>query len=312
MKHTIDTHFYPGWTRKSFSFTIDDGVLEMDKKFMDILAPAGIRGTFNLCSDRLKEMTAEEYREFYRGHEIANHCKYHPYAFADGVEYRISDQQFDPEKADKDMLYCTDIPGLYRIHMPKGWRYVADTEGYISFIDAGHRGLEAVFGEGSVNSFVWPFTRQINREVERHLAGMSYYGVRTTGQLKPEELYRLPRDPMQWIYTAAHENLLERAAVYEALEDDGELKFFSFGVHSIDYERNNKWDDLRTFARTYGYRPADYYYAPVGEIIAYAKAVEQIIVSDNCIKNPTKLDLYIRIDGENRILKADSQLSLAD
>ena len=75
MKHEIDVKFYPGWTRKAISFSIDDGNLVMDQKFKDIVEPYGIKGTFNLCSDRLTKMSPEEYREFYRGYEIANHCK---------------------------------------------------------------------------------------------------------------------------------------------------------------------------------------------------------------------------------------------
>ena len=46
----IDLKFFPGWTRKSVTFTIDDGNVAMDKKFLDIVRPAGILGTFNLCS----------------------------------------------------------------------------------------------------------------------------------------------------------------------------------------------------------------------------------------------------------------------
>ena len=94
MTRKIDVNFYPGWTRKAISFSIDDGHLPMDKKFMDIVEPYGIKGTFNLCSERLARMTPDEYREFYRGHEIANHCKYHPAAFLDGEEYDISDEPF--------------------------------------------------------------------------------------------------------------------------------------------------------------------------------------------------------------------------
>ena len=95
MAHSIDVKFYPGWTRKAISFSIDDGHLDSDKKFMDIVEPYGIKGTFNLCSERLARMSPDEYREFYHGHEIANHCKYHPAAFVDGEEYDISDEPFD-------------------------------------------------------------------------------------------------------------------------------------------------------------------------------------------------------------------------
>ena len=40
---TIDLHFYPGWTRKSMTFTIDDGNVKLDRKFLDITEPAGLK-----------------------------------------------------------------------------------------------------------------------------------------------------------------------------------------------------------------------------------------------------------------------------
>ena len=55
----IDKNFFPGWVRKSITFTIDDGNIEMDKKFIDITVPAGIKGTFNLNTP-LKKLTPDE------------------------------------------------------------------------------------------------------------------------------------------------------------------------------------------------------------------------------------------------------------
>ena len=53
--NSIDLHFFPGWTRKSISFTIDDGNIAMDEKFLSIVKPAGIKGTFNLCTPERNE-----------------------------------------------------------------------------------------------------------------------------------------------------------------------------------------------------------------------------------------------------------------
>ena len=46
----LDLNYYPGWTRKSITFTIDDGNLKLDRKFLDVVKPAGLKGTFNLCT----------------------------------------------------------------------------------------------------------------------------------------------------------------------------------------------------------------------------------------------------------------------
>ena len=44
----IDLNFFPGWVRKSITFTIDDGNMKLDRKFLDITEPAMLKGTFNL------------------------------------------------------------------------------------------------------------------------------------------------------------------------------------------------------------------------------------------------------------------------
>ena len=81
--------------RKSVTFTIDDGNIPTDKKLLDIVRPAGILGTFNMCG--ASDLTPEEYREMYRGYEIANHVRYHPKVIDPAVEYTISDEPFDTE-----------------------------------------------------------------------------------------------------------------------------------------------------------------------------------------------------------------------
>ena len=325
MKHNIDTQFYPGWTRKSITFSIDDGNVNMDKKFIDIVRPAGIRGTFNLCSHSVNRMTPEEYRAFYEGDEIANHCKYHPLALKDDAEYVISSIPYDPEhpaiqiqkeqeaaSQNTEVLYPTEEAGLYRLSTARGPRYIADGKKYIALIKECHKELEEIFGQGSIRCFVWPYSQQKNQEVQDYLKDMdlNYYGVRVSGRWGVEEGYPLPKTLLEWHYTATHTDLLESAARYEAQPDDGTLKFFCIGVHSIDYEKTEKWEDLRTFAKTYGNRPGDYYYAPAGEIFDYVDAVNGIVVTENTVTNPSKLDVYLCVDGKQVVLKAGETLTL--
>ncbi len=66
------TFTFPGFTKKSLTFSIDDGNLEMDRRWLDIMRPAGIKGTFNLCRD-YTEADREKLVSFYEGYEIANH-----------------------------------------------------------------------------------------------------------------------------------------------------------------------------------------------------------------------------------------------
>ena len=309
MKHIIDTKFYPGWTRKSITFSIDDGNRRMDKKFMDIVEPYGIKGTFNLCSDRHAKDDLDELRAFYHGYEIANHCKYHPCAFLDGDVYEFSDEPFNAETAEGGKVYPDrEIDGIYYALKSNGrWYKTAKDEDYKKFVLDGHRELEAIFGKGSIRCFIWPCGLQRNAKLldfVKNELPEGYYGAREGHSIGPEIAFALPSDLFRFGLTTRHLTLLDTAKAYEDLPDDGELKFFCFGVHSIDYERDNKWGDLEVFAKTYGARPESYYYASVGDIFDYADAVASLEIGDDEITNPSEIDVYVKIDGERRVIKA--------
>lgn len=76
----IDLNFFPGWTRKSMTFTIDDGNLTLNKKFISYIQPGGFKGTFNLTTPLRYQAPKNEqynfYRSLYEGYEIGNHCRY--------------------------------------------------------------------------------------------------------------------------------------------------------------------------------------------------------------------------------------------
>ena len=59
----IDLNYFPGWVRKAVTFTMDDGIIQHDEKFLSIVRPAGILGTFNLYMVNLRD--ADIYRELY-------------------------------------------------------------------------------------------------------------------------------------------------------------------------------------------------------------------------------------------------------
>lgn len=282
MPHVIDVNFFPGWTRKSISFSIDDGHVETDRKLLEIVSPFGIKGTFNLCSDRLTELSPEEYREFYRGHEIANHVKYHPGPFTDGVSYDISDEPFDPELSDRLKLYpFEEMEGLFYAQRKKGgWLKLATNDAYVRCIEECHRELEELFGKGSVRCFIWPYGEQKNEWLRSYIKNIpGYYGTRLSHVGLTPDVYFAPPSKEAFYVPAWHTSLLAVAERFENLPDDGKLKFLCFGVHSIDFEVHGKWGDLITFAKTYGARPDDYYYATVGDIFDYSEATKRVEIN---------------------------------
>lgn len=231
--------FYPSFTKKALTFTIDDGNMKYDSIFIGILEPAGIKGTFNLCSN-FHEGREDITREFYQGYEIANHSKYHPLVNFDGVEYVISDDAFDSEMADKGYIYRVDgADGFYWRMQPNGWRQMVFEDKFITCVEDGKNELNKIFGGGSVKDFAWPYGEQNNSFVKEYVKKTHRY-VRKTGCTLDRDGFSLPKDKKAWSYNANHMNLLEVMERYEAYPNDGELKFFAFGVHSIDFEKDSK------------------------------------------------------------------------
>ena len=111
----IDLNYFPGWVRKAVTFTMDDGIAQYDEKFLKIVRPAGILGTFNLYN--VNVANAEAYRERYEGYGIASHCNNHANVFKDGVDYSelITDEPWPgSSKADTSKIYKhPTIEGLY-------------------------------------------------------------------------------------------------------------------------------------------------------------------------------------------------------
>ena len=292
--------FYPNYSRKAISFTIDDGNVPMDKKFIDIVKPHGIRGTFNLCSHNVKAFDAQGYRDFYDGFEIANHVKYHPFPFIDGVKNNFTDEPFDEATADVNLTYKAKLEGQYMVKKGNGWRMACGGEDYIRYTKECNEELEAIFGKGSVTGFVWPYGKQNNKYVYDELCKMGFYGLRITGNTKDKDGFAIPRDRNNWSYNANNVALLEVAKMYEEYPDDGTLKFFSFGVHSVDFERSGNWHELVEFAEKYGDRPNDYWYCTVRAAFEYEDAVNSLRITEGSVENTSDLPVYITVDGEKK------------
>lgn len=310
MKNKVDLNYFPGWTRKSMTFTIDDGNVPLDLKFMSITKPAGFKGTFNLRTPLREGCSDGDYRRIYAGYEIANHCRYHAYPVTEKTKREIKNELFRPETADPQFGYLTGEKGIYRIHT-YSWTYLAEDEQYLWCVESCREELERVFGKGKVRGFVWPCGEQQNERVFSALRGMGFQYIRKTGNVMGSTRYALPADRMRWSYNANYTCMTACGAEYDALPDDGELKFFCFGVHSHDFENNGKWDVLEDFGRKYGNRPADFWYASVGEIFDYEDAVHQVKIEDGRIINPSAVTLYIKVDGERKTLWPRSEIQMA-
>ena len=91
--------------------------------------------------------------------------------------------------------------------------------------------------------------------------------------------------------------------MYEAEPDNGNLKMFTFGDHSIDFYRAGKLDALKEFAEKYGDRPTEFWYTTIDELVGYVKATRSLVVTDDCIENTTDKDIYLkRTDNGQKIV----------
>lgn len=310
----IDLNYFPGWTRKAVTFTMDDGIAQYDEKFLKIVRPAGILGTFNLYN--VNVANAEAYRERYEGYGIASHCNNHANVFRDGVDYSalITDEPWPGfDKADKSKIYRhPTVEGLY-YHYVTGydWHPIADTEHYLEFAMQTERELEEIFGEGVVKGFVYPNGNQSNQAVVDYLIAQGYTNIRRTYPLAGDD-FSMPATRYSWSYNADHSNLLTMMKKFDALADDGELKMFSFGVHPKDFEDKSKWEDLYIFAATYGYRPDDFYYGTVDDIFDYEDALKMATVENGAvINNSETISIYFKVNGEKVVLAPNSAYDIA-
>lgn len=310
MQHRIDFNYFPGYTRKSISFTIDDGNITWDTVFLDIVRRGGIRGTFNLC--HVESLSPEEYRRMYDGYEIANHVYRHPLVMTESfLEYSRSVERYDPKTAVQGVLHATDVDGLFCFLCNRGYgQNVAETDTYLSLTDRMTEDLRGVFGEEAARGFVWPYSEQPNEELKARLRARGFAYMRKTGNVLSSTGFAFPADRMAWSYNTDDRHLLSCAAEYAAYPDDGELKFFAFGVHSVDFERDGLWDDLKRFCELYGNRPSEFYSAPVIELFRYEDAVRSLSVEDDRVENLSDVTLYGTVDGERVVLPPHAVLRL--
>lgn len=304
----IDTNYFPGFVRKSVTFTLDDGVFQADKKVVDMLNPYGFTGTFNINNpNTVTDPT------IYDGFEVANHHILHAVAVKPAYAEREFVNEYLPKDADTSKVYLASrtvngeqVDGMYYVYIGSSWHPMAADETYIKYLEWTTKELDKMFGEGTVVGFAYPHGNQYNDAIIAYLKEAGYLYGRRTGNLKASTGFALPTDRYTWTYNADHNCLLEVMADYEEYEDDGTLKMFSFGVHSNDFEAYNKWGDLETFAKTYGNRQSEFWYATNRQIFEYEDAIDSLEISEEKIVNSSDIAVFITVNGEKVIIPANS------
>lgn len=307
--HTLDKNYFPGFTRKTVTFTLDDGLYEYDKKVVDILKPYGFTGTFNINNPATVTDPS-----IYLGFEVANHHILHAVAMKDSYASREFVEEYLSSTSDTSKVYLKAqmvdgeaVDGLYYVYIGGSWHPLAADETYIKYLEWTTTELEKIFGEGTVVGFAYPHGNQYNDAIIAYLKEAGYLYGRRTGNLKSSTNFALPIDRFTWTYNADHTCLLSVMESFDEWEDDGQLKMFSFGVHAKDFETANKWDDLRTFAKLYGNREDDFWYATNRQIFEYEDALNALEITDEKIINSSDVDVYVKVDGVKTVIEAHSK-----
>ena len=265
----LDTEFYPGFTKKAFVLSYDDGVDHYDRILLGRLNNAGYVGSFNIITsywDSLTEEQLDAKRTMYAGHEIANHSDTHP-------------QMFGKDSTTGEFLFTE--------------------EECINDIVLGKEKLEKVFGY-EVVGLAWPFTIPSTRPNIRKHVRENYIYARGSGD---SYNFNIPASFVdEWtftIYEARYKGgLLEYTRKYQTYDSDA-LSLFSVWGHSFDFTNGTnpaityaEYDEFLTLCKT-----IDMWNPTCADYVRYVNAHRKMVIDYENVYNPSELTQYIQANG---------------
>ena len=258
---------YPGGKRKAFNITYDDGVLQ-DVRFVELLNRYGIKGTFNLNSELMRQefawthpngmevrrLSVEAVRNLYDGHEIASHTLTHPY-MSELPEWELM-RQLGQDRAN----------------------------------------LEALFGR-EVKGFAVPFSYYSER-IARCAENCGFEYARMS---EFSESYTPCTDWYYWKtgFYHIHGGLTDFVAGF--LNTDTELAVCQIVGHSYDLDAEKLWGTMELICAAVAAQQ-DVWTCTNLELVRYLKAMQRCRISDHRVENTGDRELWFEIGGEIRKL----------
>ncbi|MBQ4160155.1 MAG: polysaccharide deacetylase family protein [Clostridia bacterium] len=275
---------FPEGKAKAVTFSYDDGS-EADLRFSDVITKAGLKCTFNICSNEHKagKVTDEQFEEYVlaRGHEIAVH----------GARHRANCMQ-RPIEGIKDVLDC-------RLNLEK--RFGRIIRG-MAYPDASLKHMETGIDYETIRSYL----KDLDIAYARDIGG-------------DNNKFRLPQDWYAWMPTAKHSNpqILEWIDEFLALDVEKLYcavrmpRLFYMWGHSFEFDRNDNWDLLDRICEKLGGHE-DIWYATNIEIYDYVQAYQSLVYSADGgkIYNPTLYTIWMEIDSKEYVIKSGETLCL--
>ena len=272
---------YPGGKAKAVTLSYDDGC-NSDMRFSDVITKAGLKCTFNVCSEC--SLSAEQIKEYVldRGHEVAVHCAHHR---APGVQSAIA--------GIKEVLDC-------RLALEEKFDMI-------------------IRGMAYPDTGITYFANGASYEnIKRYLTDLDIAYARTLNG--DNNNFRLPDDWHAWMPTVRHANpevleYIDEFVSFEMLPNVYPSRryprlFYLWG-HSFEFDGANNWELLDTICEKLGNKK-DTWYATNMEIYEYVNAYNSLVFSadETRIYNPTLFDIWLEIDGEVMCIKPGETIKL--
>ncbi len=271
----MTTITFPGWRRKAFTMSYDDGV-EQDIRLIEIMKAHGVKGTFNINGNRLEE-EAYTYPAGTIQRPMGRKMAYETYADS-GMEVAI---------------HAYTHPFLDRIPQEMAvYEVMKDREV-----------LESVFGQ-VIRGMAYPMGTFSDMTV-KVLDTCKIAYARTTVSTGS---FSLPTDWLRMPATCHHNDPrvfdLANKFVNETDPWSYPWLFYLWG-HAYEFDANDNWDRIEQILSIVGGHD-DIWYATNMEIYRYVKAYEALEfgVKGKRVYNPTAIDVYFEQNGQKLLVKA--------
>lgn len=259
--------YYPNFKTKALTFSYDDGTVQ-DRKLTEIFKKNGLKGTFNLNSDKFGEkgflenhggfrvnfdkIDSSEVGKIYEGHEVAGHASKHQNLPT------LNDAEFD--------------------------------EAVLNDFDA----LELLCGKRPIG-LAYPFGTYDERTVSK----LHSLGVRFARTVKVTYNFEIPDNFLIWHPTCHDHDSKTSQLIEEFLSDNiPELALFYIWGHAFEFDKTDcdRWADMENICQKLSGK-SNIWYATNGEICEYITAIREF-KSNGCKINNTKFNLYFELDNK--------------
>lgn len=270
---------FPEGRNKALTLSYDDGV-EQDVRLLEIMNKHGLKGTFNIngglyAPEGCKYPEGQIHRRMSRSavRDLYANC---------GQEIAIH------------ALYHGDLPNLPAAHAM--WQVLRDKEA-----------LENDFGR-IIRGMAYPFGT-VTPELAQTLKSC---GIAYSRTVESTHRFDVPHDWLRLPATCHHNDpkLMELAEAFVQPYPFSPRLFYLWG-HSYEFEANNNWHVIETFAEFMGGRE-EIWYATNIEIYDYVTAWRGMHISADGRRfhNPSAIPLWLRSDGNVYKIEAGGDLAL--